>query len=333
MHARALRTSVVAGLVMFALSRGLTMQEILAATGLEAAQLADPDGWIPLDNAIRVWELMDRRFPDQPLGLEAAALARGSIWGAVNRGFAFAPTVGDAVRIAVRYVGLISSGSRAQILSVDEGMAYQLEVPPRLRAMGHAVDLSLVHFLTSLCPGAERSRILRVDLEHAPRGPIAAYEAAYRVPLRFEQPASRVLIAHADWDAPRPAGDPALLASMRVLLEASLAELGLGREADLAPMHRAITECAARGEYAVPRVARAMNVSLRALHRLARTHDLRIGALLERTREANARRFLADRSLTVEEVAFLLGYSEERAFTRAFKRWTGRTPAQHRSGA
>ena len=46
-----------------------------------------------------------------------------------------------------------------------------------------------------------------------------------------------------------------------------------------------------------------------------------------------ARRYLADPSLSIAEVSFALGYSEPSAFTRAFKRWSGRAPAEYRESA
>ena len=47
-------------------------------------------------------------------------------------------------------------------------------------------------------------------------------------------------------------------------------------------------------------------------------------------RLANARELLASDRLSIDEVAFLVGYSELRSFTRALKRWTGETPARFR---
>jgi AraC-like DNA-binding protein len=45
-----------------------------------------------------------------------------------------------------------------------------------------------------------------------------------------------------------------------------------------------------------------------------------------------AKRHLADKSLSISEIAWLLGYHEVSAFTHAFKRWTGKSPREIRSG-
>jgi AraC-like DNA-binding protein len=52
--------------------------------------------------------------------------------------------------------------------------------------------------------------------------------------------------------------------------------------------------------------------------------------LLDRTREALAREYLADRALSLSAIALLLGFSEQSAFQRAFRRWTGETPKHAR---
>lgn len=68
-------------------------------------------------------------------------------------------------------------------------------------------------------------------------------------------------------------------------------------------------------------------MSLRSLQRAVRARRTTVRALLQSTRADQAQRLLRDRRLGVEEVAYLLGYSEARAFRRAFRRWTGQSPA------
>src|ERR1043166_3999877 len=48
--------------------------------------------------------------------------------------------------------------------------------------------------------------------------------------------------------------------------------------------------------------------------------------VVERLRSALAERYLKNQSLSISQIAWLLGYQEVSAFTHAFKRWTGRTP-------
>ena len=66
------------------------------------------------------------------------------------------------------------------------------------------------------------------------------------------------------------------------------------------------------------------------LQRHVASHGTTLRTLLDETREEHGRQLLADPRLSVEEVAFVLGYADERSFRRAFKRMSGSTPAQFR---
>ncbi|MCB9751252.1 MAG: helix-turn-helix transcriptional regulator [Myxococcales bacterium] len=70
--------------------------------------------------------------------------------------------------------------------------------------------------------------------------------------------------------------------------------------------------------------------ALRSLQRRVHDEGTSLRALIDEARLAGARELLGDDRLSIDEVAFLLGYSELRSFTRAFKRWTGVTPARFR---
>ena len=77
-------------------------------------------------------------------------------------------------------------------------------------------------------------------------------------------------------------------------------------------------------------VAQKLAISTRTLSRKLRDEDVAFREILEETRAALAKRYLAERDLPVSEIAWLLGYVEVSSFTNAFKRWTGMTPRQFR---
>jgi len=69
----------------------------------------------------------------------------------------------------------------------------------------------------------------------------------------------------------------------------------------------------------------------RTLRRRLRQEGVTFRGVLDATRAELAQSCLRDHRVTIAEVAFLLGFSEPSAFLRAFKRWTGRTPAAFRA--
>jgi AraC-like DNA-binding protein len=78
--------------------------------------------------------------------------------------------------------------------------------------------------------------------------------------------------------------------------------------------------------------ARALGMSVRTLQRRLREHEIVYARLVDEVRRRLSGKYLADASLSLGEIAFLLGYSESSAFNRAYRRWNGRTPAADRRG-
>jgi AraC-like DNA-binding protein len=78
-------------------------------------------------------------------------------------------------------------------------------------------------------------------------------------------------------------------------------------------------------------VAAQLGMSSRTLARKLAAEGLSFAAILRDLRAALARRYLMDRSLRISQIAWLLGYSEVGTFTRAFQRWTGKTPSAARA--
>jgi AraC-like DNA-binding protein len=80
----------------------------------------------------------------------------------------------------------------------------------------------------------------------------------------------------------------------------------------------------------VAEVARVFHMSARTLQRRLEEEQTRFTEVLDRARLDLARRLLADPALPLADVAFRLGFADLAAFSRAFKRWTGKPPGQWR---
>jgi AraC-like DNA-binding protein len=85
------------------------------------------------------------------------------------------------------------------------------------------------------------------------------------------------------------------------------------------------------GTIRIESVARALGCSRQTLYRRLKAEGVTFEQLLDRLRRRLALRFVREQGLSVKEASWRLGFSEPAAFSRAFKRWTGRTPGAMRS--
>ncbi len=100
----------------------------------------------------------------------------------------------------------------------------------------------------------------------------------------------------------------------------------------IARVRDVIARNAMRAEFGANAAAQHLGMSLRAMQRMLRRHDLSLRTLLEDARRNRALELLRDEGLSLAEIAELLDYSNEGAFRRAFKRWKGESPSAHRRG-
>lgn len=80
-------------------------------------------------------------------------------------------------------------------------------------------------------------------------------------------------------------------------------------------------------------MAARLKMSERSLQRRLADEGVTFDALLDEVRRVLSLRYLADPSIAIAEVAYLLGYSEPSPFYRAFRRWTGTSPSEMRTRA
>lgn len=124
--------------------------------------------------------------------------------------------------------------------------------------------------------------------------------------------------------------DDKLLAILEKQAKQALAQIP-NQEQFLQQVHTVMLSLCREALPTLDEVANKLNMSARTLQRKLAEHSFTFQQLLEQTQQHLAGQYLKDEHLQLVEIAQLLGYSDQSAFTRAFKRWTGKTPKVYRS--
>jgi AraC-like DNA-binding protein len=92
----------------------------------------------------------------------------------------------------------------------------------------------------------------------------------------------------------------------------------------------AIIDALANGAVSEISVATGLHTTPRNLHRKLQKEQTSFKVLLTDVRRELARQYIQDRSKTLTEISYLLGFSEVSSFSRAYKGWTGHPPSEAR---
>jgi AraC-like DNA-binding protein len=171
---------------------------------------------------------------------------------------------------------------------------------------------------------------LEVAFHHLRPADIGELERFFNTRLRFGCEENRLVFSRQDLDRPVHSADPAWLASHEFLAANLIREMDAG--SGMAPKVAALVEknVLHGTQPKIGEVAGELAVSVRKLQLSLQEEGVSFRQILNETRKRMAQQFLQQPDTSVCDTAFLLGFSDQSAFTHAFRRWTGQTPRQYR---
>lgn len=301
--------------------------------GLDPEALADPEARIDGDKADALWRVLYQRTGDSLLALRAAERPPQGAYRVVDFVGAYSPTVGEGLRRVAEYFPLIDPRG---VLTVHVGETWVLEF-----GVGTGAPLPPPAQQYTLASLVVRSRVstrvdwdpLRVEFTFAATPEEArVHRELFRAPVLFEQPRCRLVLARQTADTRVPLAQPELLAVLDDHARRLLAELQAQSDEPVAGLRRVVLAQLAKGGASLEDTAQALAMTPRTLQRRLEERGTSFGAVVDGVRYTVARAQLMDRNASLAEIAFLLGYADQAAFTRAFKRWSGTTPGAWRAG-
>ena len=158
---------------------------------------------------------------------------------------------------------------------------------------------------------------------------IMVYEQYFRCKVRFDQPKTQLLLPVTEAFKPLRTGDHTLQQLLLQQAQALLDKLPNSTQLDQRLQHAILTGLQ-KNQYQIDFIARKLGVSVRQLQRHLQQQNATFQERVQEVRFMLATEYLKDPHLSLQEIALLLCYSEQSAFQRAFKLWTGLTPQQWR---
>ena len=266
---------------------------------------------------------------DPAVGLRAAELIHPSHLGALGHAWMASSSLRDAILRSQRYSRIFNE---QLVMQVDE-YSDRLSVSYRMltsRNQPHAVGDSSPAVLLRLCRinFGPRLQPLEVELQRPKPDDPAPWLAYFGSNVRFGGIANRISISASDADAPLTGSNEELLALHEEVIRRHL--LKLDRSSVLNRARLVIMDHLPAGRITEEALACHMNISKRTLHRKLREHGETFRSMVRRVRTDLAEHYMRNGDYSITEIAFLLGFSDTSAFSRAFKTWFGRNPTDMR---
>ena len=278
------------------------------------------------------WRLLDdlqTQFPDRPVGLELGLSVRPAHLGVLGYLTLSCDTVAEALQRFERYQRLLHDGDMAH--AIFEGsevcMRWSSDFGPSTRLSDEVLVVGMIRFVRMMT-GIDSLTPSRVNFMFPPPADLSAHQALFQCPMQFEQPYTELYFPLDYFALPVTNSDPGLKNLLDQQAQTLLSVLP-EQEDFVQDLQQAIIKAIQNGEPTLEQVARTLALSPRTLHRRLAEKGLVFKVVLQEMRLQLARQYLKEKRLTLAEIALLLGYSEQSAFTRAFRQWTGKTPLQY----
>jgi len=325
---------LVRGLIGLAVSKGADGPELAARAGIELADLQDQDNRVPMPNYIALMRAAKDLTGDPALALhwgETVDLSEVSIVGLIMNA---SETMMDA------FVQMNRFGKLAiEVEGVGDRPRFQQTMDSRgvwlVDARANPDDfpeLTEVTFARQTCGPRRflpRPHVLEVHVTHKAPAYRAEYDRIFQCPVVFESNwnAMRMdmtLSSHRVALQPRYVFGVLSERAKELLKELESSKTARGRvESLLMPILHT-------GEVSMETISAKMGVSRQTLFRRLKAEGATFEQVLDELRHRLSLHYLSGKKASVNETAYLVGFSDPAAFSRAFKRWTGKSPKEMR---
>jgi len=298
--------------------------------GINPALLKKSDARINISHVDELWRLAVELLDDPCFGIKMTDHWHPSYVGALGYAWCASSTLRTALNRVVRYIHVVTEDLNLKLSETPDGLQVTTDLERSVFTLPqhHDVVLSVIMHMCRFNYG-EELLATRVCLAHEKPPCADIIDNYFRIPVVYGAPASSLTLSKKDVDLKLTSGNRELALLHDEFLMKYLVEIKRG---DIVQqIQSVIIENLPSGKVTDNLIARELNLSERSLQRKLKEKGTTFRNELDNVREMAAIQYIRNPVNTMSDIAFLLGFSEQSAFSRAFKKWTGTSPMKYRN--
>ena len=312
---------------------GIDGDSLFKEVGLEPRLLTDSDGRYPVKKMVKLWSLAVDRTGDPCFGLTVGAQWHPTTWHALGYAWFASATLEEALKRLSRCSAMITTAG--EFLLEERTADFKLTLFPHYLEVSRpaAVMDAVLTNIIIMCRVSygDDFKPLGVLLSDSGESCRSRRRDFFRSPVEYGAEENGVLFDKRSLRKPLPTANAELAHSSDRIIAGYLARIRTGTTTS--SVKAILIDLLPSGEVTEDSLAASLNLSRSSLQRRLKKEGTTYGTVLQEVRCNLAGRMLGDGSKTLNEIAFLLGFAELSAFSRAFKRWTGMAPSAYRESA
>ncbi|MFN7116784.1 MAG: AraC family transcriptional regulator, partial [Saprospiraceae bacterium] len=324
----------VRNVLMAVVRKGADLKLLCAELGVLPEQLEQTDAKANLEQCVKVWEVAVRHTGDAFLGLHLGEASSPALAGMVGYLMESSPDLQTAFQNVQQFNKLITNATEFSLDIRGEEFCYYIEPVHAWRLLSedaarHLVEHSIsgsIHIAKMLT--GKTIYPVRVLLRTARPKDTQEYLRVLKCEPLFDQAQNCIVYRLRDMQLPVIGHNPVLNRFFKALLEQEIAKIHQ-QESFSQEVRRAILQ---RFDQSLPQLAdivEYLHVSPRTLQRKLQEEGTSFQQIFDAVKLELATGMLQNPTLTVNEIAYKLGYAEPSVFRRAFKKWTGTSPKEY----
>lgn len=328
--------TVVAGLARrlmdFARSEGAELAQLEERSQISLADLDDQDARIPFPRYAALMRAAKELASDPALALRFGRVPM-SEFSVVGLLFHTCETVLESIVQINRYGQLIievdlGAPDRFQFVK-KAGKLWLVDTRRGPNDFPELTEATFARFISMTRPFWDKPLVEEVHVTHAAPPHAASYAALLEAPTRFEMGWNAMRVDEQRLTQPIATQPRYAFGILSEHAEALLRNLENSRTVR-ATVETLIIPILHTGTATMDKIALKLGVSRQTLFRRLKAEGVTFELILDELRHKMALHYLSGARVSVSETAYLVGFSDPAAFSRAFKRWTGRSPAEMR---
>lgn len=313
----------------------ISSHEFLKKANFDLDLLDDPNKRIPYEEFRRVCNLARDQLNEPTLGIKLGKRVKPSHLGAWGYALMSCSNAEEAMEHCIRYSSIAVEATHITFENRhDEFVRILKSNLPNNQSIGQlqnelsqTILITLVRWFTN-----EKNLIPKwVSFQHSKPNDISEYENTFKCPIKFDAEETAIAINTFQSNLKLTHSDSQLHSIMEGVCAKLLNEQGHSLEPSWLSITRStIINSLQQGIPNLEAAAKAACISSEELKRNLAQRGESFRSFVDNLRRGLVMGYIHDPSLSIADIASLLGFSEQSAFQRAFKRWTGETPGEYR---